>query len=138
MLLNEMNIDTEMNDSNANTCLHVAARTGRTEIVRFLLSKGVNVYARARSDYTPLHFAAENGYVEIVRLLLQAGAKVYHHTTTGKLASDLATNGMVKYILAEEETKVISKVTLREEGHGDMAEMKVYSGKIRGPHVHGH
>ncbi len=134
MLLNEMNVDTEMNDSNANTCLHVAARTGRTEIVRFLLSKDVNAHSRARSDYTPLHFAAENGYVEIVRLLLQAGAKVYHHTTTGKLASDLATNGMVKYILAEEETKLISKINLRD---GDMAEMKVYSGKIRGFHVHG-
>ena len=137
MLLNEMNIDTELNDSNANTCLHVAARTGRVEIVRFLLSKDANVHSRGRIDYTPLHFAAENGYVEIVRLLLQAGAKVYHHTTTGKLASDFATNRMVKYILEEEETKLISKVNLREDD-GEVAEMKVYYGKIRGIHAHDH
>ena len=43
---------------------------------------------------------------------------------------------MVKYILEEEETKLISKVNLREDD-GEVAEMKVYYGKIRGIHVHG-
>ena len=112
ILLDKFNLDTELCDSDGSTCLHVAARTGRVEIVRFLLCKDVNVHARARLDYTPLHLAAENSHVEIVRMLLRAGSKVYHHTSKGKLASDLSKNKVVRYILSAEEADLIKEAHL--------------------------
>ncbi len=47
---------------------------GRTEVVEFLLEKGVDPSAKDHQAFTPLHWAAGNGHVGAVRLLLSRGA----------------------------------------------------------------
>uniref|UniRef100_I1R866 Uncharacterized protein n=1 Tax=Oryza glaberrima TaxID=4538 RepID=I1R866_ORYGL len=52
------------------TFLHSAAKKGRTEIVKLLLSRGAHV--DGKSDHgTPLHFAAIKGYESTVKILLE-------------------------------------------------------------------
>ena len=48
---------------------------GRTEVVEFLLSKGMSV-RDAESGDTPLHHASHGGHPDIVKLLLARGAEV--------------------------------------------------------------
>jgi hypothetical protein len=48
---------------------------GRTEVVEFLLTKGLSARA-TESGETPLHHAAHGGHPEIVKLLLARGAEV--------------------------------------------------------------
>jgi ankyrin repeat protein len=52
-----------------------AATYGRTDVVRFLLDRGVNPAARD-GDATALHFAAAYGHMDIVNLLLARGAQL--------------------------------------------------------------
>jgi ankyrin repeat protein len=47
---------------------------GTSDVIRFLLHKGLNVQARDEGGWTALHFAAMSGNLENVRVLLQAGA----------------------------------------------------------------
>ena len=57
--------------------LHLMAKRGETEAVKWLLARGADVNARWigwDTDATPLHLAASRGHEEIVRLLLDAGA----------------------------------------------------------------
>jgi ankyrin repeat protein len=52
-----------------------ACEYGRTEVVRFLLDRGMDVTARLRPHrQTGLHWAAYSGYVETVKVLLAHGA----------------------------------------------------------------
>jgi ankyrin repeat protein len=51
-----------------------AAFFGRTEVVDFLLERGVDPGAKDHQAFTPLHWAAFNGHVDAVRLLLSRGA----------------------------------------------------------------
>lgn len=52
-----------------------ACAYGRTEVVAFLLEKGMDIGARLRSHgQTGLHWAAHGGHAEIVRVLLRHGA----------------------------------------------------------------
>lgn len=58
----------------ASDALYIASRNGRTEAVRFLLSKKVDVNFRAYMGGTPLHWAHYNGSTDVIRLLRDAGA----------------------------------------------------------------
>lgn len=55
------------------TLLHLAARHGRDQIVKFLIESGVNLNAFDSNGATALHDAAINGRKDIVRILLDAG-----------------------------------------------------------------
>ena len=57
------------------TCLMMAARNQRPDIVNFLVENGANVNAKAADDNTPLSLAAEEEDQEMVTLLKQLGAK---------------------------------------------------------------
>jgi ankyrin repeat protein len=56
------------------TVLMVAARRGRTELVRLLLARGANIEAVDKNHYTSLMHAVRKGRVEVVKLLLANGA----------------------------------------------------------------
>jgi ankyrin repeat protein len=61
----------------AGTPLHDAARRGLTDIVKLLVSCGVDI--NCKEDYegrTPLHVAAENNCLEVVKYLLSKGAEI--------------------------------------------------------------
>jgi Ankyrin repeats (3 copies) len=54
-----------------------ACEFGHTDVVRFLLEKGMDVSAKLKHHgQTGLHWAAGGGHVETVKVLLNAGAKV--------------------------------------------------------------
>jgi hypothetical protein len=62
----------QMNDAFAWAC-----EFGRTEVVRFLLDKGVKVEAKLKPHGgTGLHWAVYGGHIEIVELLLRFGSAV--------------------------------------------------------------
>jgi len=53
-----------------------ACQFGRTEVVDFLLEKGMQVDAKLRHGETGLHWAAYAGHARIVQLLLDRGAPI--------------------------------------------------------------
>lgn len=66
------------------TALHYAARNGKTEILKLLLSNGADVNAKNRKSYssgfedgsiTPLDLANSEGHTEIIELLKKNGGK---------------------------------------------------------------
>ncbi|CAG9764408.1 unnamed protein product [Ceutorhynchus assimilis] len=64
-------------DFSGDTQLHVAAWSGKRELVKHLLARGAKMDIK---DYyygqTALHFAAERGHFEIAKILLKHGANV--------------------------------------------------------------
>ena len=61
---------------NHQTALHVAAKHGRLEVMRLLLSYGASVNSSSVDGMTPLHDACLAGRAECVVLLLDNGADV--------------------------------------------------------------
>jgi ankyrin repeat protein len=64
-------------DQGANGAVHLTAKRGETEAVRWLLDHGADpnaLWSHWDADVTPLHLAAAQGHAEVVRLLLAAGA----------------------------------------------------------------
>uniref|UniRef100_J3NFA2 Uncharacterized protein n=1 Tax=Oryza brachyantha TaxID=4533 RepID=J3NFA2_ORYBR len=66
------------------TALHSAAKKGRTEILKLLLSRGAHVDGKSDRG-TPLHFAAGKGYESSVKVLLE------HHADPNKAVPSQAT-----------------------------------------------
>jgi ankyrin repeat protein len=60
-------------DDDSRTPLHLAARFGFVEVVRWLLSHDADVAARAYNEFTPLLLTK---HPDVIRLLLQHGADV--------------------------------------------------------------
>lgn len=58
------------------TPLHLAAASGRLEIVELLLAYGADIQAQTSDGYTPLHTAAWRGRVAVVGCLLNHGALI--------------------------------------------------------------
>ena len=57
---------------NGNSLLHIAADNGKLDIVKYIISKDVEI--NLRDDYghhTPLHFAAETGKLDVVKYLME-------------------------------------------------------------------
>ena len=57
------------------TPLTGAVRWKRTNVVRFLLQKGVDVHSKDDFNRTALSLAREDGNQDIIRFLVQSGAK---------------------------------------------------------------
>jgi ankyrin repeat protein len=78
--------------------LEMAAQTGQTEIVRFLLERGADVHMN-RSGATALHMAAlYGGKTELIILLLENGADMNARTANGDTPLNLAVLGKQKAI----------------------------------------
>ncbi|XP_057854101.2 ankyrin repeat-containing protein At5g02620 [Cryptomeria japonica] len=75
-----------------NTALHIAARGGHLEVVKWLLAlKLCSAGARNRDKNTPLHEAGKNGNSEVVRILLRyKKCCVYRRNQFGETALIIA------------------------------------------------
>lgn len=71
--------------------LTAAVTAGHTEIVKWLLERGLDPNYRYGPGYSPLLTAAANGRLEIVKLLLAHGADLRATANDGKSAVTLAT-----------------------------------------------
>jgi YD repeat-containing protein len=77
--------DVDAIDSSSRTALMLAASTGRSKAVQFLLEHGASTKTRDREGNTPLHQAASgSGNAEVLRLLLNAGADVRASNNYGR------------------------------------------------------
>lgn len=63
-------------DKNGRTPLHWAARGVHLEIIRLLISKGVDVNTKDNNNITALHSTASRGHKEATKLLIENGAKM--------------------------------------------------------------
>lgn len=61
-------------DSNLNNALIIACSEGHKNIVRYLLTKNLQINFQNKKGYTALHFAVNDCNHRIVKLLLEAGA----------------------------------------------------------------
>lgn len=60
----------EVTNDSGLTLLHVAAMSGKLDVVQLLVDKGANVNAKADSGETPLHLAAANGHTDVIKVSL--------------------------------------------------------------------
>jgi ankyrin repeat protein len=70
-------------DDDQQTPLHLAARFGYLDVVRWLLTHGADANARAYNKFTPLHFAQDP---EVVRLLLEHKADINARDSSNRTA----------------------------------------------------
>jgi CDK inhibitor PHO81 len=66
-----VNLEQE-DEINERNCLHKAAISGRSEIIRLGISHNVDVHATDVYGRIPLHYASMHGYVELVQELIDA------------------------------------------------------------------
>ena len=76
-------------DTQSQTVLHVASKSGSLEIVDLLVKHEADVNAYDSYGFTPLHLAAMYGNIQIVRKLVETNADV-NLKVDGKDAADLA------------------------------------------------
>jgi len=73
-------------DSNGQTHLHHAARSGYTEVAQALIDRGAIVNSKDNEGRTPLHVAAESGHAPMIDLLVSKGARVHSQDKNGRVA----------------------------------------------------
>lgn len=93
-----------LRDSKGRTALHLAARDGHGEMVKYLLSKGALQLAD-QADETPLHLAAERGHATVVECLIGNG--LAYHSRLGGPRTPL-------HIAAQQGQEEVVEVLLRQ------------------------
>jgi ankyrin repeat protein len=88
-----------------DTALHLAVRSGESNMVTLLLEAGADVNAKGDSGVTALHLAAFNGNMQIAEALLKAGSEVNavgfrHNDTPLHVAALHGHANVVKLLLA--------------------------------------
>lgn len=63
-------------DKNGKTMLIHAARHGRAKVVKYLLDRGADIYARDYDSFSALHAGVMSKDLETIKLLLMAGAEI--------------------------------------------------------------
>jgi len=79
-------IDVNFIDDKGRSSLHFASASGKTEVVKFLLSRGANPNISDERGNFALHLAATGNHGDIVALLLNAGTNVNAKDGFGKTA----------------------------------------------------
>ncbi|KAL6077461.1 glucan synthase [Balamuthia mandrillaris] len=75
-LLENTSVSPNTADYDGRTPLHLAAEEGRTEVVKYLISKGANVNAADRWGTTPLRGAIAHLHNEVAEVLREYGASM--------------------------------------------------------------
>jgi ankyrin repeat protein len=92
-------------DGDGNSFLHLAVRTGNTDIVKFLVSNGADVNIKDNYGQTPLQIAVHSDNVEIVVQLVSNGAEINIKNSIGKTPlHDAVYHGyfeIVKYLISQ-------------------------------------
>lgn len=80
------NLNAVATNGSGYTALTGAVASGHTDVVKWLLGRGVSPNYSYANGYTPLLTAAANGHLEILKALLAHGADLGAKTTDGKNA----------------------------------------------------
>jgi hypothetical protein len=94
--IEEKGVYVNARDNSGWTPLHVAAKYGNIEAVKFLVSKGADIHVTDRQGFTPLHQVAFHGRInvaeriETAKFLISNGANVNAKTYEGNTPVDLA------------------------------------------------
>lgn len=81
------------------TLLHLACFLDYSDLVSFLITRGIDMDARDRNGCTALHFAVLRGSKECARLLLIAGADREIVNVLGKTPAEVATDGFFENLI---------------------------------------
>ena len=68
------------------TCLHLACKDGRVDVVEFILNNGADFNLRTMERETALHIAAHKGHTEVVKKLVEAGCPLEAKNVSGETA----------------------------------------------------
>jgi len=93
-----------------NACLAQASTFGHTAMIRYLLSKGMDVNGRGEYGHTPVMGAIALGHTEAVRTLIDAGADLRVKNKFGKTPLDIATEYKEYAIASMIRAELISPV----------------------------
>ncbi len=92
---------------NGGTALHFAARAGRVEIMKQLISSNANVNAQNHRGVTPLHLAIVGLHLEAMRLLIEHGADVKLPNDKGVAPTQVTTSGKYREVEANPQIRTI-------------------------------
>ncbi len=75
-------IEAGTNPNRRGDLLHVAAKEGHVDLVRFFIGKGLNVngtnpFTCGSTDTLTIHFSAKHGHLETVKCLVEHKANIY-------------------------------------------------------------
>ena len=103
-LIEEGKADIEKTDKFSKNALHLACEYGCLEVVKYLLSQGLDANALDSSRNSPAHYAAAFGHLDILHLLIHyghanPGLSNIWRTTPCSIANTKGHVGIVKYLL---------------------------------------
>ena len=97
-------------DEEGHTLLMFAAAGGHTEVIHYLLGKGVKKDAQSEDGFTALAWAVFNGHLEATRVLVEAGANLGLATRGGKnpisIAVALGHSDIIDWLREMEEARL--------------------------------
>ncbi|MFC1843146.1 ankyrin repeat domain-containing protein [Candidatus Dependentiae bacterium] len=100
------------------TLLHLAARHNQIEIVKYLLTKKVDINAKNKNNETPLFLAVKAGNKTITKLLIKAGANVILKNKKNKTPLHFATEKnnarLIRILLVSIKNKNLLKEYLEQ------------------------
>ncbi|KAL2295760.1 hypothetical protein Nmel_017281, partial [Mimus melanotis] len=109
-----VNADSNMQEVDGKTALHVAACFGHVGLVKLLASQGAELERKQKNLRTPLHVAVERGKFRVVQYLLKNGISVNSLDQNHYSALHLAVvRG--KYLICEKLIKYGANVELRTD-----------------------
>jgi ankyrin repeat protein len=105
-------LDPNARNNIGSTLLHDAAWSGHSEVVRFLLERGVDPNVRNNDSWTPLHSAAYRCHIKVVRVLLKHKADPTIRNNEGRTPLELGRkcgNFVEELMLRSSKTTVYDK-----------------------------
>ncbi|KAL5265822.1 hypothetical protein ACHWQZ_G006498 [Mnemiopsis leidyi] len=72
------------------TCLHLACKDGRLDVVEFILGNGADINLRTVERETALHIAAHKGHADVVTKLVESGCSLESKNVAGETALHMA------------------------------------------------